>query len=213
MEFPLKAFLLNMNILLENYLIAKHPKIIIINKHSLSDGLTCGDGWFFIIDTLCESIQHHIDNPPYLPKKGIKKFLNQIKQMWNLTTWNKIIHPLLKKLPFKYYEKYSKYLQFYITSHEAAPENYIPQVVLIQVKEKFGGLRIYYRGGDTHIHATVQLAEQLSYKTCEVCGKIDSTVGVNTIGWRKTTCKEHTRNQNEFKFNIELDSIFKIYEG
>jgi hypothetical protein len=48
------------------------------------------------------------------------------------------------------------------------------EVVVEQVKEKFGGLRVYYRGGDDTIIGMVRLAEHLSFNTCEQCG--DSTI-------------------------------------
>lgn len=41
-----------------------------------------------------------------------------------------------------------------------------------QIKEKLGGLRLYYTGGDykDYIAGVIRLAEDLSYKTCEVTG-------------------------------------------
>jgi hypothetical protein len=47
------------------------------------------------------------------------------------------------------------------------------QVVAQQVKEKFGGLRFYYRGGDNVIGGMLQMAESMSYVTCENCGKFE----------------------------------------
>src|SRR4051794_31979223 len=55
----------------------------------------------------------------------------------------------------------------------------IPQVVAKQVKEKFAGLRFYYDGGDEKIAGMVDLAEELSYFTCEQCGRQDSSVSQN----------------------------------
>ena len=64
----------------------------------------------------------------------------------------------------------------------------VPQVVLEQVKEKFGTLRFYYRGGDDYISGLVSMAESMSAITCETCGK----PGTRTRGsWIKTACKEH----------------------
>lgn len=40
-----------------------------------------------------------------------------------------------------------------------------------QIKEKFGGLRVYGTGGDDYIHGVVDMAESMSYKTCEVTGQ------------------------------------------
>ena len=63
----------------------------------------------------------------------------------------------------------------------------IPQVVAIQVKEKFGGLRFYYSGGDETVWGMAYMAEALSECTCEVCGSPgEQTHG----GWIKTLCKK-----------------------
>lgn len=82
----------------------------------------------------------------------------------------------------------------------------IPQVVATQVKEKFGGLRFYYSGGDERIEGIVQFAESLSYNICEECGLFDRTVARNSSGWIRTTCRscvhpnlvhEHDENRDE----------------
>jgi hypothetical protein len=66
----------------------------------------------------------------------------------------------------------------------------VPQVVAVQVKEKFGGLRFYYDGGDQYIRGVVSMACSLSNKTCEVCGNTGShTSG----GWIRTLCEAHKK--------------------
>ncbi len=57
-----------------------------------------------------------------------------------------------------------------------------------QIKEKFGGLSVYYHGGDEYIHGLVSMAEAMSYKICEICGNKGEP---NKEGWIKTTCKLH----------------------
>ena len=67
-------------------------------------------------------------------------------------------------------------------------EEVVPQVVLQQVKEKFGTLRFYYSGGDEYIAGLVSMAESMSGIMCETCGN----PGTRTSGgWIKTACKEH----------------------
>lgn len=65
----------------------------------------------------------------------------------------------------------------------------IPQVVATQIKEKYGGLRFYYNGGDEYIEGMCIFAEDLSYKICEICG---STKDVKIIdeSWIRVRCKE-----------------------
>ena len=54
-----------------------------------------------------------------------------------------------------------------------------------QIKEKFGGLRIYFSGGDDYVEGLVSMAESFSYKICEVCGDRGSP---NEGGWITTLC-------------------------
>lgn len=43
---------------------------------------------------------------------------------------------------------------------------------VLQVKEKFGGLRFYTSGGNEEIHGCIRAAELKSLCTCEECGKL-----------------------------------------
>lgn len=63
-----------------------------------------------------------------------------------------------------------------------------------QIKEKFGGLRFYYTGGDDRVEGMVSLAERLSYSICEHCG---STKNVTQIkgGWITTLCEDCMKKQ------------------
>jgi hypothetical protein len=40
-----------------------------------------------------------------------------------------------------------------------------------QIKEKFGGLRAYCYGADEYIRGAIEMAESMSYITCEVTGE------------------------------------------
>lgn len=68
----------------------------------------------------------------------------------------------------------------------------VPQVVAEQVKEKFGTLRFYYRGGDDYISGLVSMAESMSGVTCEICGAPGHQRGE---GWIYTACDEHTKKK------------------
>jgi hypothetical protein len=63
-------------------------------------------------------------------------------------------------------------------------ENYSP-VVFDQIKEKFGGLRVYYSGGDEFVEGLVNMAEAISYCICENCGDQGKP---NKQGWITTLC-------------------------
>jgi hypothetical protein len=71
--------------------------------------------------------------------------------------------------------------------------NEVPQVVVDQVKEKFGTLRFYYRGGDDAIDGMVRIAESMSAVMCETCGAPAKRRG---HGWIYTACDAHTREED-----------------
>lgn len=64
----------------------------------------------------------------------------------------------------------------------------VEQAVVLQVKEKFGGLRFYYDGGDSAIAGMVTMAEEWASHTCEECGKPGKS---RDLSWVKTLCDEH----------------------
>ena len=130
---------------LDKQLCEKYPKIFRDRYAPMTEtcmcwGLEVGDGWYQIIDSLCNQIQHHVD-------------------------WKQ-----------EQKEKYGR-------------GDGCSQVVADQVKEKFGGLRFYYHGGDDVVDGMVRMAESWAAHTCEVCGNVGSTRGG---GWIRTLCNEHT---------------------
>lgn len=78
---------------------------------------------------------------------------------------------------------------------------------VVQIKEKFGGLRYYYHWVsekkrsqylETDIERMVRDFEGLSIETCEVCGKPGKREQVNRGGWISTlcpSCKEKRQNK------------------
>lgn len=64
----------------------------------------------------------------------------------------------------------------------------VPQVTVDQIKEKFGGLRFYYEGGDEQVRGMVSMAESWASKTCEMCG---APATKQTTGWIKNVCNVH----------------------
>ena len=72
--------------------------------------------------------------------------------------------------------------------HDSIIPDAVPQVVVAQIKEKFGGLRFYYDGGDAHIGGMVRMAESWAGHSCEECGAPGTSGGK---GWIKTLCPTH----------------------
>jgi hypothetical protein len=77
-------------------------------------------------------------------------------------------------------------------NHEKHPV--VTQVVVEQIKEKFGGLRFYYQGGDEKIQGMVRMAEAWADHSCEECGAPGKSRGG---GWVKTLCDLHEEERQE----------------
>ncbi|MFZ6045801.1 antitoxin Xre/MbcA/ParS toxin-binding domain-containing protein [Pseudomonas sp. CR3202] len=63
------------------------------------------------------------------------------------------------------------------------------EVRVVQVKEKFGQLRIYQRGGDECVDTALHIAELVSETVCECCGRPGEVTARE--GWLQARCPEH----------------------
>ena len=70
---------------------------------------------------------------------------------------------------------------------EKLKENPVPNFEVIQVKEKFGGLRFYTSVANDDIYELIDDAEDTSYQICEVCG---SNGQQYYDGWVSTLCEK-----------------------
>ena len=146
---------------LDKLLCEKYPKIFCdrdapMTQTAMCWGFCVGDGWYDILDSLCNNIQSHIDWSHKSYEAGLK--------------WNKE-HP----------------------NKQREIREPVPQVVAVQVKEKFGGLRFYYEGGDEQIYGMVRMAESWAAKTCEECGSKGMLRGK---GWLYTACDLHSKSED-----------------
>ncbi|MEX3963340.1 hypothetical protein AB4Y42_14145 [Paraburkholderia sp. EG286B] len=71
---------------------------------------------------------------------------------------------------------------------QQATKNGAPQVVVSQVKEKFGRLRFYASGPSDEQTGMIELAEAMSARLCERCGNRGTLI---QTGWMRTRCPEH----------------------
>lgn len=158
-----------MNDDLDKKLCEKYPLIFRDRNGDMRNTAMCwgfshGDGWYNIIDAMCARIQGHIDWS-----------YEQIK--W-AEKWNRNVN-----------DPDYEWTAFVKREERPVPEP-VEQVVATQVKEKFGGLRFYYNGGDDYIRGVVGMAEEMSYRTCEVCG---SPGKLRRGGWYRTLCDTHAK--------------------
>lgn len=63
------------------------------------------------------------------------------------------------------------------------------QIHILQIKEKFGGLRFYTDKYTEKLRDMIRVAEAKSYNTCEICGKyIEKPINENC--WIYALCQE-----------------------
>ena len=138
-----------MNKQLQNKLFEKYPTIFKdkdepADKSCMSWGIECGDGWYDIIDTMCNLIQNHIDGNNNYRQYCIER--NNIVEAYK--SGNKELYDELVKNHFSGKGFSEDYIQKHIESWVELPPAVVPeevnQVKAVQVKEKFGRLNFYY---------------------------------------------------------------------
>ena len=68
-----------------------------------------------------------------------------------------------------------------------------------QVKEKFGGLRFYYRPHDKNIDKFIAESAKKTFETCQICGEHDSLS--NNYGGLSVLCATHKEKMRNHKEN------------
>ena len=161
-------------------LVEKHKKMF-PSDHGF--GFEFSQGWFPMIAVMCDYIQSRIDYSIKSQKYALK-YNAALKKLTEKGNWG----PFLKLLRLDE-ATLSEVRRDEISKRTplAVPE-IIPQVVMTQIKEKFGTLRIYYTGGDEAIYGATSMVEGLSGIMCDVCGAPGIQVG---SGWISTRCKDH----------------------
>lgn len=86
---------------------------------------------------------------------------------------------------------------------------------LLQVKEKFGGLRIYLSGYYPEIEEIIIKYSKLSYTVCERCSTTENVESRSSFGWSLTLCPtcrqeyENAKNNNTKQLPSEGGEIAK----
>lgn len=181
---------------LDNYLCRKYPKIF-KNRHAdmtqtcMCWGFEIGDGWFNIIDATCRNIQSHID----WSRKNRSIALRYNRALQRALDGNtKELFRFYSGLSGKITEYTSNSVTLAMSKREfRVVEKATPQVVAVQVKEKFGTLRFYVDGGDDCTRGMIRIAEAMSGVMCEECGAPGRST---TSGWIQTLCEKHAEERN-----------------
>lgn len=114
-------------------------------------------------------------------------------------------------------DKLCSHLQFN-TDHnngkEQGNEGRYPQVVAVQVKEKFGGLRFYVNSCCDYQHGAISFAESMSFNICETCGSTDEVELIDG-GWYRSLCKKCRGDapllkDRQFSEKVLKSKLFKV---
>jgi hypothetical protein len=95
------------------------------------------------------------------------------------------------------------------------PENKMKFYKATQVKQKFGGLRLYMYDRTQEMKDIISEAEEKSFHVCESCGKPGELIQI-PHRWVTTSCKDHlelTHWQDMDKVKINWLVNFKHYIG
>ena len=126
-------------------------------------GFECSEGWYNILYAAFDAL--------YSPFKNA-----QSRMKWCVEQMQK--HPDDEKAK----EQAQQAIEHLDACQQALP-------IFVQIKQKFGSLRMYYDGGDARAAGIVDMAETLSCCSCEVCGAPATT---RPGRWVSTLCDAHT---------------------
>ena len=167
---------------LDQHIREKYPMIF---QHPCE--MSVGDGWFDIIDLLCANIQNHIDRTR--------------RDRHDQLVYNRALSRAIRN-DFTTYGRLNKWLQQKIDEELGYPEPQLnivpeacPQVVVSQIKEKFGTLRFYYTGGDEYVNGLEHMADSMSAVICEACGCPGKRRSSAPKRWIRTLCDKHAHEQ------------------
>lgn len=77
-----------------------------------------------------------------------------------------------------------------------------PDYKVMQIKEKFGGLRYYFSASNpamtSKMHDLISEIERKSYLVCELCGKPGNLRRRTFSRWLKTLCSDHAPDGGEY---------------
>lgn len=180
---------------LDKLLCSKYPKIFRdrrapMTKTAMCWGFSCGDGWFNILDALCRNIQSHVDHSRKNRARALR-FNRALKRglrgdVAGLIRFYTLPGREPNEWTNKSVERAIADARYDVVSHA------VPQVVAVQVKEKFGTLRFYTNATDDYVHGLIAMAESMSARTCEECGVPGKTY---YDGWHVTLCPQHAAEQ------------------
>ena len=79
--------------------------------------------------------------------------------------------------------------------------HYLYKYRIMQIKEKFGSLRWYDAGAPSEVYDIIDKYEDISYKTCIVCGKPAELI---SSGWISPYCRNHYPKHDPAVYQVKV---------
>ena len=98
---------------------------------------------------------------------------------------------------------YSPLISYIQNYNEGKPTD--EQIQIVQIKEKFGGLRFYVNNATEELNDMINKAEDESYHVCEICGSREN-IGY-TQGYIQTLCHKCVKD-----FAIKNERVYRWRE-
>ena len=150
-------------------------------------GFAIGEGWYPIIEILVGQIDHYTKW-----KRNTRAHDLKVERARNKGRDALLAFLCRGKPPTMWDEERAD--EILENPHTVTPK--VEWIEVHQIKEKFGGLRFYYGGGDEHISGMETMAEIWAGRTCEKCGERGER---RHGGWIRTLCDKHEAEVQERK--------------
>lgn len=160
----------------EKHMEERFPRMF---KGQCYGGFAVGAGWYPIIEALCANIESHVDWKREQRARDLRMDRARNKGR------DAVLARICKGKPPSMWDE-ERADDIMATPPSITP--YVHRVRVQQIKEKFGGLRFYYQGGDGNVAGMVRMAESWADRTCETCGQKGKQ---RSGGWVRTLCDEH----------------------
>lgn len=153
-------------------------------------GFAVGEGWWPILEVLCSQIYSHVEHKRKQRTRDLRLIRAKAKGIDALIKF----YQGDREVPSEWQVDMAHET---LDGAEIEVTPKLNHITVLQIKEKFGGLRFYYDGGDDYIRGLESMAESWAGRTCETCGEKGTRRGG---GWIRTLCDTH---ENEYLEKIK----------
>jgi hypothetical protein len=160
---------------LDRTLCAKYPELFRdrdapMTHTAMCWGFECGNGWYALIDTLCEHLLH----PVYTAFKDWQRAADIVDARTRGDAQHALFDTFTETTVLERKQIYDDLLQS------------VP--VAVQVKEKFGRLCFYVHTCTEEQSTIIQFAEAMSLRICNDCGTTAAAHLRSSGNWVRTLC-------------------------